>query len=307
MAQATSNSLNDLATAFLIQALGLNPLLSPVLNSAGVAPGITDSSDVTATGAISALNANLATGIPTANSTVILSGPLIGLTNVSIQVQGTLVGTLIVQVSNDNTNWNTLGGGSIINVVSGGSQNSIVVSGVYNVNIASFAYARVTCSAFTSGNSVVSIKASDTASQVSLSLGLPTGTNSIGQVGLTTTGFAATSGAATQAKILTAATTNATSVKASGGKLFMAIFSNNAATAKYIHFYNKASAPTVGTDSPAFTITLPANTIEQPFQFSSDIGLQFTTGLAYSITGAAGDLDNTVTAINDVSGVLGYI
>lgn len=308
MAQATSNSLNDLATAFLIQALGLNPLLSPVLNAAGLPPGIGVSPDQAISGpagGITAVNANLLTGIATAGSTLAFTNLLSGMANLSVQVQGAFVGTLVVQVSNDNINWTTVAQG-VYNLATGAYTGSITAPGVYNVNINSFAYARITCSAFTSGAPVIFLKAGSATSEVIVTGALPAGSNLIGGAALAAS---ATGGApgTTQAKILTAATTNATSLKASAGKLFIAMLSNNATTARYVHLYNKASAPTVGTDSPAFTITLPPNTIAQPFVFDHDIGLAFTTGIAYSITAAAGDLDATVTAANDVTGVIGYI
>lgn len=304
MAAPASYSLADLMLAFYAQSLGL-PALSPVFNAAGGIPGINDSTDVTASGVISALNANLATGVPTANSTVTLPGPLIGLSNLSIQVQGAFVGTLVVQVSNDNINWTSLAGNAVyFNFSSSGMGTNIGGPGIYAVNAGSSAFVRVTCSAYTSGAPVISVKIADTSTLSILAGALPAGSNAIGQVGIAAT---TNSAAATQAKILSAATTNATSVKASNAKLYIALLTNNSAAAKYIHFYNKASAPTVGTDSPAFTITLPPNTIAQPFVFDHDIGLAFTLGLAYSITGAAGDLDTTVTAVNDVSGVIGYI
>jgi hypothetical protein len=57
-----------------------------------------------------------------------------------------------------------------------------------------------------------------------------------------------------------AADTNATSAKASPGTLYSVKGFNAAGAARYLKFYDKASAPTVGTDTPVLTIYLPAST-----------------------------------------------
>lgn len=73
-------------------------------------------------------------------------------------------------------------------------------------------------------------------------------------------------GSATNAQYISAATTNATSVKTSAGVINSIILSNNGATGRYFKLYNKASAPTVGTDTPVHTIFIPpTNTIDVTF------------------------------------------
>lgn len=115
------------------------------------------------------------------------------------------------------------------------------------------------------------------------------------------TGLAA--GAHSTAKVASAASTNATSVKASEGRVMGWSLTNTTASFKYFRLYNKASAPTVGTDSPVLVVGLPPNstTISDPV-----CGMAFATGIAYAITGAVADLDATVTAANDVVGGLFY-
>src|SRR5581483_5493004 len=66
-------------------------------------------------------------------------------------------------------------------------------------------------------------------------------------------------GAATKARVKSAASTNATSVKASAGRLYQIHLCNTSAALKFVKFYNKASAPTVGTDTPVATYPLAAN------------------------------------------------
>lgn len=95
-----------------------------------------------------------------------------------------------------------------------------------------------------------------------------------------------------------AASTNATSVKTSSGGVIRFTLYNGNAAARYLKFYNKASAPTVGTDTPIWTEYLPAQSkavidfCGNPLYFSTGIAYAFTTGSADSDTGAltAGDI-----------------
>lgn len=102
-----------------------------------------------------------------------------------------------------------------------------------------------------------------------------------------------TSNAAANA-LTTAATTNATSVKTTAGNIFELGVTNIGASPIYLKLYNKASAPTVGTDIPILTIPIPANGFLS-YEFGS-VGKRFTTGIAYAITGAVGDTDTTAIA-----------
>ena len=105
--------------------------------------------------------------------------------------------------------------------------------------------------------------------------------------------------------INSAATTNATSVKASAGTVFNVLCSNTGAAAAYVKFYNKATAPTVGTDVPVITITVPASgTVLLP---TSLVGIRFTTGIGLAITNLAADSDTTAVAANQVKVLTSYI
>jgi hypothetical protein len=115
----------------------------------------------------------------------------------------------------------------------------------------------------------------------------------------------ATTPAGTLARVQSAATTNATSVKTTVGKLMGIFLTNNAATIRYLKVYNKASAPTVGTDTPIFTFAIPANGV--PLSIPFTVAPAFATGLAYAITGAAADADTTAIGANEVTGFLHYV
>lgn len=107
-------------------------------------------------------------------------------------------------------------------------------------------------------------------------------------------------GASQKHKLTSAATTNATSVKASTGILCGGSLRNRAASERYFKLYQKATAPVVGTDTPILTIGIPAGgaiTLGDVFGFA---GLLMSTGVAYAITGAYADNDTTAVAAGDV-------
>ena len=95
-----------------------------------------------------------------------------------------------------------------------------------------------------------------------------------------------------------AATTNATAVKASAGTLWSAVATNTSASTRYLKLYNKASAPTVGTDVPVLVITLPATSTVNVSGGSN--GVRFSTGIALAVTGAAGDTDTTAIGAAEI-------
>lgn len=97
-----------------------------------------------------------------------------------------------------------------------------------------------------------------------------------------------------------AASTNATLAKGSTGTLMNLQAYNTSATAKYLKLYNKASAPTVGTDTPVLTIALPPTAATN---ISFNGGYYFSVGIAYAITGAAADADTTALLAGDVVAV----
>jgi hypothetical protein len=103
----------------------------------------------------------------------------------------------------------------------------------------------------------------------------------------------------TSTHYISANTTNATSVKGSPGDIGGIQAYNNTATIGYLKLYDKASAPTVGTDIPVKTILIPANTSGAGTNISfASPGVSFINGIAFAITGSIGDADTTVVAAN---------
>lgn len=121
---------------------------------------------------------------------------------------------------------------------------------------------------------------------------LGAGTNSIGDVGLkprTTGGF-------TTYHLVSAATTNATVVKASAGQLFGWYVYNSNAAARKLVFHDTASTPTAGA-SVFFSIVIPPMSGANVF---TDIGIAFSTGLAITTVTGLADSDSTGVALNDL-------
>jgi hypothetical protein len=131
---------------------------------------------------------------------------------------------------------------------------------------------------------------------------LPAGTSTIGDVG-----FAArATGGLTIGRVISAASTNATSIKASAGRLHtIAAFNVNAA-ARYLKIYNKASAPTVGSDTPVLTFAIPGNTAAAGFTIDSSIGWALSTGIAIALTTGITDADTGAVAASEIAVNLGY-
>jgi hypothetical protein len=147
---------------------------------------------------------------------------------------------------------------------------------------------------------------------VTVNAAIAAGSNIIGKFGIdqTTPGITngvtfvpAASGGYSEARVMSAASTNATSTKTSAGQLYGWYFYNNTASVKFVKFYNKASSPTVGTDTPARTLGIPQNSGSN-IEYAG--GIPMGTGIAYAITGGIADSDTTAVALNDVTGFFLY-
>ena len=101
-----------------------------------------------------------------------------------------------------------------------------------------------------------------------------------------------------------AASTNATSVKTSQGCVQSISLTNASASWRYFKLYNKASAPTVGTDTPAAVIGMPPNSSNTHISVS---GINLTLGIAYAITAGMANTDTTAIAAGDCSVSINYM
>jgi hypothetical protein len=93
---------------------------------------------------------------------------------------------------------------------------------------------------------------------------------------------------------------NATSVKATAGKLIGGLISNTSASWRYFKLYSKAAAPVPGTDNPVLTLALAPNSMLPLDSVFGDIGHSFAAGIAFCITGAVSNSDTTVIGANEV-------
>jgi hypothetical protein len=66
---------------------------------------------------------------------------------------------------------------------------------------------------------------------------------------------------------------------------------------RFLKLYNKASAPTVGTDTPLMTIPIAAG--GNSFAYMED-GIMFSNGLALATTNLVADSDTTALTANDL-------
>lgn len=118
-----------------------------------------------------------------------------------------------------------------------------------------------------------------------------------GTVTATVTGGTTLPVTPTTSFVNSAGTTNATSTKATAGTVWSVVVSNINAAARYLKLYNKATAPTVGTDTPVLVIPIPAGQIV-PVNGGSN-GIRFGTGIAWALTANADDSDTTAVSANE--------
>lgn len=104
-------------------------------------------------------------------------------------------------------------------------------------------------------------------------------------------------------KLISAATTNATLVKSSAGRVYGYQLANTSASWRYVKFYNKATAPTVGTDVPLHTLPLAPNTTTD---LNLTIPITHATGIGIAVTGSPADNDATAIGAGEVVGTIFY-
>lgn len=123
---------------------------------------------------------------------------------------------------------------------------------------------------------------------------IPAGSNTIGKV--TIKHDAADNGESIH-RLISAGSINATVVKNDAGKIGLIHVINTGAGPAYLKIYNKADAPDPATDTPILTLVIPA---AGSLNIDHITGISCSTGIAYTITGAAADNDNTSVAAGQV-------
>jgi hypothetical protein len=266
-----------------------------------------------ATGNISAAN-SAPTGTASANSAVAVS--TLGKSALSIQVEGSWTGALVIQGRVNTTGlWVQWSSSQSMIKHDGTSVGTIgaAQTGIWQLDCAGYSEIRVSAQTWVSGTATVSLRSTVGGGMIGIDSSIPAGGNQIGTVGLVAGSLlvgdvaaqlrAGATGAATIAKVLATLGVNNTLVKNSAAKLVGWTITNTTGAALSVHFYNKASIPAAGTDVPVFTLTIPAganNTFDHP------VGIGFATGLGYSITGGPSDTDATSASANSIVGALFY-
>ena len=161
------------------------------------------------------------------------------------------------------------------------------------LSVGGFKYLRIRVTAHTSGSATWSVTATDAA--MAFNAAVPP--SDVGGFARATTG-----GLATASRLASsAASTNATVAKSSAGRLYRVQAFNNATNLLFLKIYNKATTPTVGTDTPIATLALPSKvTYNLDFDL---IGLYCSLGISFAITANAADNDTTAIAASDVVGL----
>lgn len=108
----------------------------------------------------------------------------------------------------------------------------------------------------------------------------------------------------TQSFVNSAASTNATVVKASAGTVWNIVCTNANAAARYVKFYNVATSPTVGTTVPVFTVAIPASSTVNITGGAN--GIRFGTGISLAITTGIADSDTGAVAANEIKVATSY-
>lgn len=278
----------------------------------------TPSGDTIATGNITTQNL-VPAGTATASSAVEIA--MAGRAGVVIQTTGTYTGALSIQGTVNGTVWVTMSDASLLKNVNSGAYAATIASatqGIFILNAPGYVKVRVTGLAAMSGTATVTINANAAPNMTVLASALPAGSAALGSVTVasgtittvTTANLAASStitpiplttqGCSTTAHVISTASTNAVNVKNGVGVLCALQVSNINAAIRYLKLYNKASAPTVGTDTPVMTIMLPPSSNQVltfapfGFRFSTGISYALTTGMAVADTGAISAAETSV-------------
>ena len=105
-------------------------------------------------------------------------------------------------------------------------------------------------------------------------------------------------GAASGAHLVSAATTNATIVKASAGRVLGWALANTNAAWRYVKLHNQTTTPTAGT-GVVRTIAIPPNGLAQ---MKLEGGITFATGIGLTTVTGSADADTAAVGVGDIVG-----
>lgn len=217
-------------------------------------------------------------------------------------------GTVNFEGSNDNSNWFAINAVSNLGVPVLNQAISFTTPATYSavlLNIAGIQYIRVRLSSVIVGTGTVTVgyaaqAGSDTYTTPTYAVQSGTWTVQPGNTANTTPWLVqsvpATSGGTSVFHLASAASTNATNVKASAGQLYSYAITNTNAAIRYIVFHNTSGTPTAGA-SVLFKIGIPAS---GGANVSFEGGIAFSSGIAITTVTGAADNDTAAVAANDL-------
>lgn len=109
---------------------------------------------------------------------------------------------------------------------------------------------------------------------------------------------ASPTGGYTPHRRISTADDNLASVKASPGTIGYIIATNINAAVRYLHLFNKASAPVLASDAALLvhSIVLPGGAAGSNAVVAIPAGIEFSTGIAYAVTSVAAGTTGAVSA-----------
>lgn len=235
--------------------------------------------------------------------------PTSGYATILVEANGTFNASLIGQFSNDSTNgvdgtWTTAVGFAPEESSTGtGPSQSINSSARRKYFRANDGiWFRVATSSFTSGTAAVTVvRRIAPIGERGIYAALAAGASTIG--GTYPVANSASPGTIA-ARIKSQAGTNAALIVSAARNLYGGTIWNAGTAAAFLKLYDKATAPTVGTDLPVLTVMIPSG---GTLNLERTIPRRFSLGLAYAITGGKADGDTTAVAADDVQGELIYV
>jgi hypothetical protein len=226
------------------------------------------------------------------SSGTVLIGPVDCSQFREVSVQVLAVGTggtaPVLQISNDGTNWLNI---SVVNT--NGAIASTMGSGA--ISVASLFNAKqfrvLSQGNQTSGTTTLVAYASQQATPKLYQSVVVTGSPTV----VTNSAASPSYGFGLYHTLVSAASTNATSVKGSAGTIGTLSLTNASMAWAFFKLVNKASAPTPGTDTAVINIGVaPNTTLDCSTAFA---GLRMTTGIAYYVSAGTSLTDNTALPV----------
>jgi hypothetical protein len=176
------------ATIAFTGGTGTNATATAIFDSAGFLVGIriltVGSYTVAPTGVTITANSTGAGATATVTTGVSNRIALSGEATVNVQLYGAWVGTVTFEASIDGQNWVSINGNAQSN---GSISSSNTTNNNMFFDVSGYDYFQVRCSAYTSGRIAVLMQSSYSTSLISLDAQLPTGANTIGNIGTLTT------------------------------------------------------------------------------------------------------------------------